>query len=94
MNMIYGAGVGGSREALNHCVLRLAPAHWASGRLGGSPGASVTGERSSPPWEPRSPSTRKQTHVLVVRREIQFIYCSQVCLLDSFLSFCHFYQNA
>lgn len=81
-------------EALNHYVLSLAPACWVSDRPRGSPGASVTGERRpNLPWETRSPSARKHKKCVTLWKEIQPVGCSQLWLLDKFLSFCHFYKN-
>lgn len=42
----------------------------------------------------RSPlHQREQECAANHRKEIQFVGCSQLCLLDKFLSSCHFYKN-
>lgn len=42
----------------------------------------------------RSPSTRENKNEQpTIRKEIQFVGCSQLCLLHKFFSSCHFYKN-
>lgn len=86
-----GVGVGGITEALSHYVLRLAPACWVSDRPGGSPVWQVRGPLY--PGKREAPSTRKYKERVTTRKEIQAVGCSQLCLLDKFLSSCHFYEN-
>lgn len=58
--------------------------------------------RQGPVWQGRGPFPpenekplhhRDQECVANHRKEIQFVGCSQLCLLDKFLSSCHFYKN-